>query len=120
LPVGENYRSINVKKQERDPYSTLNFYRRLLKLRREHRALHAGRFEFFDSIPAGVLAYIRAADGQSLLVLVNFEHKAHCLDLSALGAGASTLLSTVPGKQERVDLSRVELGPNQSLVLQLD
>ena len=120
LPIADNFRSVNVADQERDPDSNLNFYRRLLELRGEYQALHEGGFEFFNSVPKGMLAYKRKSGEKRVLVLVNFESKAHQLDLSALGSDARILLSTVSGKQDQVDLSRLGLGPNQSLILLLE
>jgi glycosidase len=54
-----------------DPTSMLHLYRRLLTLRRQVRALHAGELELLDT-PDGVVGYDRVDGDDRWRVLVNF------------------------------------------------
>ena len=45
LPVGMDYRAVNVAAQEKDRYSLLNFYRNLIAIRKKNRALLFGDSE---------------------------------------------------------------------------
>lgn len=62
MPAHPHAATVNVAAQERDPASLLSAYRRLLALRRDTPALHAGRLELVPRarLPRSVLAYRRA------------------------------------------------------------
>jgi alpha-glucosidase len=88
LPVQPKYSSTNVATQSRDPSSSLNCYRQLLRLRREERALQAGSLEWLDELqlPTAIVAYRRRCEGnaeRSVDVLLNFSRQEIGLDLSA-------------------------------------
>ena len=61
----------SVERLREDPGSIPHLYRRLLALRRVSPALHAGSCRLLE-VPAGVLAYERAAGAEKRIVLVNF------------------------------------------------
>ncbi len=66
----------NVERQGSEANSVLAAYRRLLVVRRRSEALHAGSFAFVSSGDADVLAYVREAEGERALVLINFSTEA--------------------------------------------
>jgi alpha-glucosidase len=57
LPVGPGYGTINVDSELDAPDSTLNLYRRLLRVRKEHSALHLGSFLTHPATTEDVFAY---------------------------------------------------------------
>lgn len=78
LKVNENYKAINVAAQEKDPSSVLNYYRRLVALRKseEFREL----FTYGRCVPAyedtdGIMAYYREDENKRVLVVANFGSK---------------------------------------------
>ena len=76
LPLVPNYAALSVAAESGEPRSVLALYRRLLELRREHEALHAGAVSDVAA-EGGVLRYVRSsADGKRLQVLLNLtgEH----------------------------------------------
>ena len=48
LPVTPDYRTVNVQSEPADPESLLNWYRRLIALRRSNAALRSGRTVMLD------------------------------------------------------------------------
>ncbi|WP_299821325.1 alpha-amylase family glycosyl hydrolase [uncultured Pontibacter sp.] len=74
LRVAESYRRLNVKKQQAEEESMLQYYRRLIRLRQAEPALHIG-----DYIPvqakSPLLAYIRQHDSKRILIVLNLSHK---------------------------------------------
>lgn len=68
LPVDPAHRPLAVDRQESDPLSTLSFVRRMIALRRGHKALRGGRATP-RRMPAGVLGFEREASGERLLCL---------------------------------------------------
>jgi len=78
LPVGENFKDINVSRQQEDEKSLLNTYRSLLKLRKSSRALIEGTLELIeDNINIGLLSYLRRYNEEEFLILINFGGKAY-------------------------------------------
>lgn len=73
IPVSDNFEKINVKKQKQDRDSILEFYKKLIMLRKEKEVIARGNIEFMEVENAGVLAYTRCLDKQKPLVCCNFR-----------------------------------------------
>src|SRR5262245_14105152 len=71
-PFQSNYREVNVSLQADDPDSLLNLYRRLIHLNTEHPALSHGSFTPLVSNNGSVAAFLRQADDEAILVVLNF------------------------------------------------
>ncbi|MHA1369463.1 MAG: alpha-glucosidase [Promethearchaeota archaeon] len=82
LPVTKSYKERNVERELEDQNSLLNCYKRFLKIRRQHPALHCGNFEYLSirSAPNSLLAYKREARTGDVVdrvfVFLNFSDKA--------------------------------------------
>ncbi len=61
----------NVRRQESSPSSLLSLYKRLIRLRQESPALGRGSLMLVETGDERVLAYLREAEGQRVLVVVN-------------------------------------------------
>ncbi len=72
LKVHKNFLHRNVAAQEHDPGSLLNFTRKLIDLRKKHPSLYQGEFLPIQSSHK-ILAYIRKAGEESILVVCNFS-----------------------------------------------
>lgn len=119
LPVAPDYEQVNVAVQQNDPESTLEFYKALLKLRRQMPALNRGSFTFVDTTPAGIMAYVRGTESEQVLIIINFEAREQQVDLSSLGQRGTLLLSSQFAAPGDVSLSALVLGPCESLLIQL-
>jgi oligo-1,6-glucosidase len=64
---------VNAAAQEKDPASVLNYFRKMVRLRKENLALVYGSYEVIDPLNPNVYAYTRVMDGKKLLVLLNFK-----------------------------------------------
>jgi alpha-glucosidase len=91
LPVNPKYADVNVERQRSEPTSILALYRRLIKLRRSQPALTRGSYRSFGA-GEGVIAYLREAEGRTLLVALNLTSRPKTVDLP--GVQARVLLST--------------------------
>ena len=74
LPIPVEHRAINVAMQDADPASVLNLVRGFLAWRRAQPALRSGSIRFLDA-PEPVLAFVREAGGQRVLVTFNLSAK---------------------------------------------
>ncbi|MCZ7009918.1 alpha-glucosidase C-terminal domain-containing protein, partial [Salmonella enterica] len=61
------YEAVNVEAQSRDTHSLLNWMRRMLALRRQHRAFGRGSFRFLFPGNRKILAYLREYEGEHIL-----------------------------------------------------
>ena len=75
IQVTDNYRYINVQAEQEDPDSILNYYRKLVRLRKEYDVIARGEFEPLDVRNPSVLVYKRLLEGEELLVICNFYGK---------------------------------------------
>lgn len=73
--VNPNYREINVRTQQDDPTSLLNFYRKALTLRKQTPAAIDGRYREFCSNNRRFYAYARVCDSSRLLVVCSLSEK---------------------------------------------
>ena len=73
--VNSNYSFINVSIQEKDPNSCLNYFRKMVQLRKENLALVYGKYSLLDKDNPDVYAYTRELNGKHFLVLLNFKNK---------------------------------------------
>ncbi|MCB0680772.1 MAG: alpha-glucosidase, partial [Saprospiraceae bacterium] len=83
LPVNPNYGTLNVAAQEGDPNSCLNYFRKMVKLRRENPVLVYGAYELLFREHPQVYAYTRTLGEEKMLVLLNFSAEAAELELPA-------------------------------------
>jgi alpha-amylase len=65
----------NVGAEDKDPNSLLNHYRKLIKLRRESPALSSGTWVALTGDKRGTTSYIRQAQGETVMVVANFDTK---------------------------------------------
>lgn len=69
----DNFTRFNVEAEESDENSVLNFYRELVKLRKQKKIISEGAIEFIERDNPDVLAYVRTLGDESLIVLCNFR-----------------------------------------------
>ena len=115
LPLAADHAKRNVAAQRDDPASLFSLYRRLNWLRRSSPALLRGSYRTIAA-PRGVFAYAREADGQRVLIALNFTKDTQIV---SLGTGdATVVLSTDHARDaEPVALARVELRPDEGIVV---
>jgi glycosidase len=93
MAVNEDYQQgISVQEQNLQPSSNLYLYRQLIMLRNAHPALRVGSYIPVQVSNTALLAFVRADQDQSLLVLVNLGKEA----VNDYQLNLSTSLSNVP------------------------
>jgi alpha-glucosidase len=121
LPVPPSARERNVAAQAKDPGSLLNFYKRLIALRRRSAALLDGNYTPLGDDPH-VYAYRRRARGQTAIVALNMsgERRAFALPEPERGAASvySVALSSRPAPvRGRVVSGELSLAPFEAVIL---
>ena len=77
--IVENYKKLNVQEQEDRPDSVLNYFRKMIQLRKNNLTLIYGAFELIDENNKQIFAYTRQLDNEKLLVVLNFSDTAATL-----------------------------------------
>src|SRR4029077_21243083 len=75
------YESLNVEAQWRDPHSLLNWFRRMLVVRRQHKAFGRGSIRFLRPQNRKILAYLREYEGEAILCVANVSRSAQAVEL---------------------------------------
>lgn len=71
LRVNPEYHEVNVARQQHEPRSVLNFYRRLITLRAAEPALIYGEYGLLLKTNRQIYAYTRTLDGQGCVIISN-------------------------------------------------
>src|SRR5439155_912449 len=75
------YQAINVEAQERYPFSLLNWMKRLIATRKQHRVFGRGSVEIVGCPNRKLLAYLRRDDHESILVVSNLSRSVQPAEL---------------------------------------
>jgi maltose alpha-D-glucosyltransferase/alpha-amylase len=75
------FQSINVEAQQKSPFSLLNWMKRLIQVRKQHRAFGRGSIEFLEPANPHVLGYLREYEGDVILVVNNLSGTAQPVQL---------------------------------------
>ncbi|MFN8304818.1 MAG: alpha-glucosidase [Saprospiraceae bacterium] len=116
LAVNPNYTSVNVAEAEKDPNSTLHYFRNIVQLRKKTPALVYGKYTLLDRNNPDVYAYTRELNGQKILVLLNFKDRPATAHLEGIDLSkAALLLGNYPGEATR----SLDLRPYEAAVYSL-
>ena len=74
LKVNNNYKNINVKLEENDPDSILNFYKKMISFRNKSDILKDGEFKEVKS-NSYVAKFARKLNDEEILIVVNLSKK---------------------------------------------
>ncbi|MGP8186402.1 MAG: alpha-glucosidase [Terracidiphilus sp.] len=116
LPIPESYKTSNVEAEASDPDSILNWYKRLIALRRTNSALHDGGEVLLDAGNPDVLAWLRQSpSGHTVVAICNFTAKDQTAAFHLPGQKieaphVKTLLKS-PGQEDVPSLDAVHLAP---------
>lgn len=125
VPAAPDYKRRNVAVESGAPDSLLNYYKALIRLRRENSAIREGDFALVNETDHNVLSYLRkSADGTAVLVALNLSAKpqtvSYNLEAQGLhGRHASILLSSSGKAGQSADLTKVVLPAYGSWVGQI-
>jgi oligo-1,6-glucosidase len=93
LKVNPNYKTVNVAVEENDPNSTLNYFRKIIQLRKNELALVYGKYTLLDKSNPDVYSYTRELEGEKFLVLLNFKAKEATVSIPGIDVSRAKLIS---------------------------
>jgi oligo-1,6-glucosidase len=120
IKVNPNYPSINAALQEHDPASCLNYFRKLVKLRKQNLTLVYGKYILLDKNNPNVYAYTREWQGKKILILLNFSSANAKTNIGLSVAKAKVLLSNYKnGAIINGEKAGITLRPYEAAICQL-
>ena len=123
LKVNSNYTDINVKNQEADAHSVLNYYRKLIALRKsdEYKSLFTyGEFVPVYNDTESIMAFYRKDESKCVLIAANFGKEPASVTLKS--QAARILLSTRPDGSVQIDTTsapKLTLDSCEAVVIEL-
>ena len=117
--VNPNYREINLAKQKDDRNSVYAFYKQMIALYKDpayHETLTFGRFEPYARETKNLIAYYRKGEGQTLLVLANFQNEPQTV---MLPEAADNVILNNCASVDVDDNGRITLGGYQAVMIEL-
>lgn len=117
--VNPNYKEINLAKQKDDRNSVYAFYKQMIALYKDpayHETLTFGRFEPYARETKNLIAYYRKGEGQTLLVLANFQNEPQTV---MLPEAADNVILNNCASVDVDDNGRITLGGYQAVMIEL-
>ena len=120
LRLDRTFRRRNIAVQEKNPFSHLCLYHKLIRLRQQEPSLMRGAYKPVCSDPQ-LLAYIRQAEGQTaFLMVLNLTHRPCYFTPSTIRFTGVIVVDTFP-EQEQVSVKdTIDLFGDEAMVVRLD
>lgn len=120
IKVNPNYKKINVAEQQNDPDSILNYYKKIIKIKKENPAFTYGTYKQVDPKNEDVYAYIRENKNNSFLIVLNFKNRdAKILTGIKDIKNRDILIQNLSSKPDIDDSGKINLKPYEALVIKL-
>lgn len=120
IKVNENYKKgINVKAQENDHSSVLNYFRKMIKIRKENLALIYGSYQLLDEKNESSYAYLRKTETECFLILLSFSEHHTVFQTSEFSLVNAKLIISNDTLSEQLSENSIALKPYQSIVFKL-
>ena len=118
LKVNDNKNEINIAAAEKNANSTLHYFRKMIKLRKDNIDLLVyGKYTLLDAPNSDVYAYTRETDKQKVLVLLNFKNKIAVFDKGKMQLG-NELINNM--QNLKIEGTKVMLQPYQACIVKLN
>jgi oligo-1,6-glucosidase len=118
LPVNDNYKTINVAVEDKNPNSILDHFRSMVKLRKENPVLIYGTYQLLREEHPDIYAYTRTLDDQKMLVLLNFTNHNSIIQLAEAKSIQKTRINNY--KSLSIENEKITLQPFQAVILSLN
>ncbi|UKT65851.1 glycoside hydrolase family 13 protein [Pedobacter mucosus] len=120
IKINPNYKSVNVQIEEKDPNSELNYFKKIVAIRKSSPALIYGTYKIFDVENPHVYCYTRSQGKEKVLVILNFSSKgiSYSIDNNINIKHAQVVASNYKGAA--ILEQRINLKPWQSVVFKLN
>jgi oligo-1,6-glucosidase len=117
ISVNPNYEDVNVENAIADSGSIYHYYKKLIKLRKEHEVIVYGKYDLLFDDHEQIYAYTRTLKKEKLLVILNFsDHRPEFkLPEDMICRDIEVLISNYE-QPEEPDVTSIKLRPYEAIV----
>jgi len=120
IQVNPNYREINAEQALKDKNSVFHYYKKLIRLRKEHEIIVYGSYELILEEHEQIYAYVRKFEGEQLLVITNFSSESPIFHLPKhISFKEKQLLISNYEVRMDEDIQKITLKPYEARVYKL-
>lgn len=111
IHVNPNYKDINVKEQLEDDDSILNFYKKMIKIKKSSECLIYGKYNLILEDDTNIFAYERILNDEKFLVICNLKSESSNYKYEKLTLKYENLILSNYNVDAHKDLNNFELKP---------
>ena len=111
IHVNPNYKYINVKEQLEDDDSILNFYKKMIKIKKSSECLIYGKYNLILEYDTNIFAYERILNDEKFLVICNLKSESSNYKYEKLTLKYENLILSNYNVDAHKDLNNFELKP---------
>jgi alpha-glucosidase len=125
LPIPASYKTVNVETESKDQNSQLNWYEKVIALRRNNPGVHDGSLTMLDINNPNVLSYARSQGASSVIVVMNCTAQPQTISFTPGSSGikgsrVTTLLTDDPALQRAGALKDVTIAPYATWIASIE
>jgi oligo-1,6-glucosidase len=120
IKVNPNYATINEVAEDKDQNSILNYFRKMVQLRKDNLVLVYGKYTLLDKNNPKIYAYTRDGEGKKMLIVLNFSAADAKADIGINISNAKMILNNYKNAPaNNLDKTSVRLRPYEAIVYEL-
>jgi alpha-glucosidase len=119
MKVNPNYTEINVEKQEKDEKSILNFYKKMIALKKENEVFTYGTYDLLLEDDKQIYAYTRTLGEEQVVVITNLSKK-EAEFTAGLKLNSENLLLANEDAAAHGDVTSIPLKPYEARVYRVN
>lgn len=116
IGINENYKEINVSKQEKDPKSILNFYKKMICIKKENDVFTYGKYDLILENNKQIYSYTRTLDKEKVIVICNLSDSEALYEYTPINLSYDGLLLCNYDVQTHEDRASFVLRPYEARV----
>ena len=119
IKINPNYIDINVENQLRDEESILNFYKKMIKIRKENEALIYGEYKLILEDDENIYSYIREFENEKFIIITNLTDKYVEFNYDSEVLKYKNLLISNYKVEPHIDINNIKLKPYEARLYKL-
>jgi alpha-glucosidase len=116
LKVNPNYLKINVESQEKDPDSILNFYKKMISLKKQNPLFIYGTYDLILEEDEQIYAYTRTLNKEKAVIICNLTEKEAIYDYNDIELFYEELILNNYPVKEHKKTTKLILNPYETRI----
>ncbi|MCC8087713.1 MAG: hypothetical protein LIO79_00335 [Rikenellaceae bacterium] len=119
IKINDNYKKYNAEDEDKDHSSILNFFRKAIRLHKDHKTLIYGQYILLDEENMHTYSYMRIYEDEKYLISLNFTPK-HAVSSTGIRMDTANIIFKNYDDFKLKDLKgKIDLRPFEAVVIKL-